>query len=106
MEENESVSPENAPFDPRSYRSLDEKDGFATASWYLVAAGVIAIILAAICLVLDRTGNLAIFTRKDFVLNPRVAGRGLLFFGILCYAAGRAIAYWRRFSRRGRDRTA
>jgi uncharacterized membrane protein len=103
MHENDPASPEQTPFDPRAYRTLNEKDGFATASWYLVATGVIALILAAICLVLDRTGNLEIFTRKDFVLNPRVVGRGLLFFGILCYAGGRAISYWRRFSRRGRD---
>jgi hypothetical protein len=103
MHDNDPASPENAPFDPRSYRALDERDGFATFSWYLVATGIIALILAALCLALDRTGNLAIFTRKDFILNPRVVGRGLLFFGILCYAAGRAIAYWRRYARRGRD---
>jgi hypothetical protein len=103
MHENDPSSPEQTPFDPRAYRSLNDTDGFTTATWYLVATGVIAIMLAALCLVLDRTGNLAIFTRKDFILNPRVVGRGLLFFGILCYAAGRGIAYWRRFSQRGRD---
>jgi hypothetical protein len=103
MQENEPASPEIPPFDPKAYRALDGRDRLATLSWYLVATGVIALILAALCLILERTGNLAIFTRKDFMLNPRVLGRGLLFFGIACYAAGRAITYWRRFSRRGRD---
>jgi hypothetical protein len=103
MQDNDPASPERPPFDPNAYRSLDGKDGLSTLSWYLVATGVIALLLAALCLVLERTGNLALFTRKDFILNPRVVGRGLLFFGILCYAAGRGISYWRRFSRRDRN---
>jgi uncharacterized membrane protein len=102
MQEQNPASPEK-PFDPSAYRSLGARDRLATVSWYLVATGIIALIFAALCLVLDRTGNRDFFSHRDFSLNPRVLGRGLLFFGILCYAAGRSITYWRRFSRRGRD---
>lgn len=102
MQEADPASPEKAPFDPSAYRSLDGKDGLATLSWYLVATGIMALIFAALCLVLDRTGNREFFTHRDFSINPRMLGRGLLFFGILCYAAGRAITYWRRFAKRGR----
>ena len=62
-----------------------------------------ALILAALCLILDRTGNRDFFAHKDFSLNPRILGRGLLLVGILCYAAGRILAYWKRFSKRDRD---
>lgn len=103
MQDADPPSQETPPFDPSAYRSLDGKDGLATLSWYLVATGVIALIFAALCLVLDRTGNRDFFSHRDFSLNPRVLGRALLFLGILCYVAGRAIIYWRKFSRRGRD---
>lgn len=103
MEEMDRTPSEPPRFDPNAYRSLQHRDGLATLSWYLVATGIIALIFAALCLFLDRTGNRDFFYHRDFSLNPRILGRGLLMFGILCYAAGRAITYWRRFSRRGRD---
>lgn len=91
------------PFDPSAYRTLDDRDRLSTLSWYLVATGVIALILAALCLILDRTGNRDFFAHKDFSLNPRVLGRWLLFVGLIAYALGRALSYWRRFSKRDRD---
>src|SRR4051812_25005533 len=103
MQEADPSQPQKPPFDPSAYRSLDGRDRWATISWYLVATGFIALIFAALCLVLDRTGNRDFFTHRDFSLNPRILGRGLLFFGILCYVAGRAIAYARRLSNKGRD---
>ena len=103
MQEADPSPPQKPPFDPSAYRSLDGRDRWATLSWYLVATGIIALIFAALCLVLDRTGNRDFFSHRDFALNPRILGRGLLFFGILCYVAGRAIAYGRRFSSKGRD---
>ena len=103
MQEADPAPQQKPPFDPSAYRSLQGRDRLATVSWYLVATGFIALIFAALCLVLDRTGNRDFFVHRDFSLNPRILGRGLLFFGILCYVAGRAIAYARRFSRRDRD---
>jgi hypothetical protein len=103
MQDADPPDRDKQPFDPSAYRSLDDRDGLSTLSWYLVATGVIALIFAALCLVLDRTGNREFFSHRDFALNPRILGRCLLFFGILCYVAGRAISYWRKFSRRGRE---
>jgi hypothetical protein len=103
MQDLDPPSPEKPPFDPSAYRSLGARDGLATLSWYLVATGIIALVFAALCLALDRTGNREFFAHRDFALNPRVLGRGLLFIGIFCYLAGRGITYWRKFSRRGRD---
>jgi hypothetical protein len=87
-------------FDPSAYDTLGKKDTLATIRWYLIATGIIALIFATLCLFLDRTGQRGFFTHKDFSLNPNWLGRMLLYFGILCYAAGRSITYWQRFSKR------
>ena len=100
MPEPEIIPPEIPSFDPSAYDSLGRKDKLSTLSWYLVATGIIALIFAGLCLFLDRTGQRGFFTHKDFSLNPNWLGRMLLLFGILCYAAGRAITYWQRFSKR------
>lgn len=100
MPEDEIPRPEIPRLDPSAYDSLGRKDSLSTLSWYLVAAGVIALIFAALCLFLARTGNTEFFTHKDFSLNPNWLGRMLLFAGVISYAAGRAITYWQRFSKR------
>ena len=69
-------------------------------SWYLVATGIIALVLAALCLWMGRTGATAFFSHKDFSLNPIALGRYLLLIGIVFYAAGRVITYYRRFRKR------
>ena len=102
MQADQPAPPEQDPFDPSAYRSLGKRDGWATLGWYLVATGIIALIFATLCFVLDRSGNREFFSHRDFAINPRILGRGLLFFGGACYVAGRAIAYGRKFSRRGR----
>jgi hypothetical protein len=80
MPEPEIPPPEIPRFDPSAYDTLGRKDKLATLSWYLVATGV--------------------FTHQDFSLNPNWIGRMLLLVGIFSYAAGRAITYWQRFSKR------
>lgn len=100
MPEPEIPPPEIPRFDPSAYDTLGRKDKLSTISWYLVATGVIALIFAALCLFLDRTGNRGFFTHQDFSLNPNWIGRMLLLVGILSYGAGRAITYWQRFSKR------
>lgn len=82
------------------FKTLDEKDALATLSWYLVFCGIMAIVLAAVCLYLDRTGSREFFQHKDFALNPNALGRMLLMAGIALYAAGRGIVYYRRFKKR------
>ncbi|MDB5103638.1 MAG: hypothetical protein JWP91_1327 [Fibrobacteres bacterium] len=91
---------ENGKFDPAAFDSLGKKDGLATVSWYLVTTGIIALVFAAICLWMGRTGSTAFFSHKDFALNPNALGRYLILIGIAFYAAGRAITYYLRFRKR------
>jgi hypothetical protein len=90
----------NPPFDPSAFDSFGKKDRLETLRWYLVTMGVIALILAAVCIFLGRSGSVSFFSHKDFALNPIVLGRYLLLAGFVSYAAGRAITYYRRFSKR------
>jgi hypothetical protein len=85
---------------PSAYDSLNKEDKLATVSWYFVATGIIALVLAALCLWMGRTGSTAFFSHKDFALNPTALGRYLLFAGIFFYAVGRVITYYRRFRKR------
>lgn len=91
---------ENGKPAPSAYEGFEREDRLASLSWYLVAAGIIALVLAALCLLMGRTGATAFFTHKDFSLNPIALGRYLLLVGILFYAAGRVITYYRRFRKR------
>jgi hypothetical protein len=100
MPETNQQPPENAPFDPSAFESLGQEDKLSTLSWYLVAIGIVALVLAALCLVLDRSGSRGFFSHKDFALNPNALGRLLLLVGIISYAAGRIITYVRRFRKR------
>lgn len=100
MSEPETTPPETFRPDPSAFDELKRKDPLSTISWYLVATGIIALIFAALCLFLDRTGQRGFFTHRDFSINPNWLGRMLLFAGIISYAAGRAITYWQRFSKR------
>lgn len=90
----------DSPGTMEPFRSLEREDPLATVSWYLVATGIIALVLAALCLVMGRTGATAFFSHKDFALNPVALGRLLLLVGIIFYAAGRIITYYRRFRKR------
>jgi hypothetical protein len=106
MAEQESLNTENGkpgPSEPESiepFESLGREDRLASVSWYLVATGIVALVLAAICLWMGRSGATAFFSHKDFALNPIALGRLLLLVGILFYAAGRVITYYRRFRKR------
>lgn len=102
MTEHNVPSPEDGKTAPTpDFQSLDDgKDALATVSWYLVFCGILAIVLAAICLYLDRTGSREFFHHGDFALNPNALGRLLLMAGIALYAAGRGIVYYRRFKKR------
>jgi hypothetical protein len=100
MAEHDSLQTENEKPSPSAYQSMGREDGLATVSWYLVATGIIALVLAAVCLWMGRTGTTAFFSHKDFALNPNALGRYLLLAGIVFYAAGRVITYYRRFRKR------
>lgn len=106
MSEQNQIPPDQIPPDggsftpPPNFESLEQKDGLATLSWYLVATGIIALVFAAICLYLDRTGARDFFFHGDFALNPNALGRLLLLVGITFYILGRAITYYRRFRKR------
>ncbi|MDB5049794.1 MAG: hypothetical protein JWO30_2865 [Fibrobacteres bacterium] len=100
MPEQDQQPTENGKFDPSAYDSFGKEDGLATVSWYLVAIGIGLLVLAALCLYLDRTGSREFFKHKDFSLNPNVLGRYLLLAGFVSYAGGRAITYYRRFRKR------
>jgi hypothetical protein len=100
MPEQDQQPTENGKFDPKAYDSFGKQEGLATVSWYLVTTGIVLLVFAALCLYLDRTGSREFFKHKDFALNPNVLGRYLLLAGIISYAAGRAITYYRRFRKR------
>lgn len=94
IEQNEPIGPSG------TFESLGREDRLASVSWYLVATGIVALVLAALCLWMGRSGSTAFFSHKDFALNPIALGRLLLLVGIVFYAAGRAITYYRRFRKR------
>jgi hypothetical protein len=105
MPEQDPTSREDEPaetpgFDPKAFDSFGKQDGLATLSWYLVTSGIVLLIFAALCLFLSRTGSTDFFKHKDFVLNPTALSRYLLLAGLVCYAAGRSITYYRRFRKR------
>lgn len=100
MAEQESLQSENGNQDPDAYKSIGREDGLASVSWYLVATGIVSLVLAAICLWMGRIGATDFFTHKDYSLNPNALGRYLLLAGIVFYAAGRVITYYRRFRKR------
>jgi hypothetical protein len=100
MAEQESLNTENEKPDPTAFESFGREDRLASVSWYLVATGIVALVLAALCLWMGRSGATAFFSHKDFALNPIALGRLLLLVGIIFYAAGRAITYYRRFRKR------
>ena len=82
MAEQESLQSENGKQNPADYESFGREDKLATVSWYLVASGIISLILAALCLWMGRIGATEFFTHKDFSLNPNALGRYLLLAGI------------------------
>jgi hypothetical protein len=90
----------NGKPDLSAYESLAKRETLATVSWYFVATGIVALVLAALCLWMGRTGSTAFFSHKDFALNPTALGRYLLLAGILFYAVGRIITYYLRFRKR------
>lgn len=100
MAEQESLQSENDKLDPADFKSFGQEEKLATVSWYLVAMGIISLVLAAVCLWMGRIGATEFFTHKDFSLNPYALGRYLLLAGIGFYAAGRVITYYRRFRKR------
>ncbi len=100
MPEPETNPAETPRFDPSQYRDLGEKTALDTLSWYLIATGVMALLFAALCLIMDRTGHRDFFAHKDFSINPNFLGRWLLMASICLYGAGRAIVYYQRFSKR------
>jgi len=101
MSEQNQKSPDDPGFiAPPAYDSPERKDGLATLSWYLVATGIIALVFAAICLYMDRTGARGFFFHGDFALNPNALGRLLLLVGIGFYILGRAITYYLRLRKR------
>lgn len=100
MAEQESLQSENGKQDPMDYKSIGREDRLATVSWYLVATGIISLLLAALCLWMGRIGATEFFTHKDFSINPNALGRYLLLAGIAFYAAGRVITYYRRYRKR------
>jgi hypothetical protein len=86
--------------DPSAFGALDKEDRSATISWYLITTGIITLVLAALCLWMGKTGATSFFSHKDFALNPMALGRLLLMVGIILYAAGRILSYYRRFRKR------
>lgn len=94
------IKPETQPFDPKAFDSFGKRDGLATVSWYLVTTGVVFLGFAVICLIMGRSGSTDFFKHKDFALNPLALSRYLLMAGLVAYAAGRSITYYRRFRRR------
>lgn len=86
--------------DPSVYADLDKQDPLDTVSWYLVVIGLVALGFAALCLLLDHTGNREFFSHKDFALNPVALARKLLIVAAVAYAAGRGIKYYQRFRKR------
>jgi hypothetical protein len=100
MSELDQQPQSNPPFDPSAFDSLGKRDRLETLRWYLVTIGVIALVLAAICIFMGRNGSTGFFSHKDFALNPIALGRYLLLAGFVSYASGRAITYYRRFSKR------
>lgn len=100
MAEQESLNTENAKPDPSAFEAFERQDRLASVSWYLVATGIIVLVLAALCLWMGRSGATAFFSHKDFSLNPIALGRYLLLVGVAFYAAGRIITYYRRFRKR------
>lgn len=100
MPENEDMRPEDGKPDPVDFGSLSKEDGLATFSWYLVTTGIVLLVLAALCLYMGRTGATDFFKHRDFALNPNALSRYLLLAGLVSYAAGRSITYYRRFRKR------
>ncbi len=86
--------------DPSVYDAFGKEDRVSSISWYLITSGIVALVLAGICLWMGRTGATAFFSHKDFSLNPVALARYLLLAGLVFYATGRGIAYWRRFKKR------
>ena len=86
--------------EPSAFDSFGKRDGLATLSWYLVTTGVVLLALAALCLYMGRTGATDFFKHKDFAINPMALSRYLLMAGLVSYAGGRAITYYRRFRKR------
>jgi hypothetical protein len=79
---------------------MDDKNGLDTLAWYLMVTGFMALAAAALFILL-KTVNY-----RDYTLNGAALGRYLLMGGIICYFAGRAISYYRRFQRRKAERAA
>ncbi|MEO6096002.1 MAG: hypothetical protein ABIW76_10035 [Fibrobacteria bacterium] len=100
MPEQELQPSDDVQPDSSSFEALDKEERSATISWYLVTTGIIALVLAGLCLWMGRIGATSFFSHKDFALNPVALGRSLLLVGIILYAAGRILSYYRRFRKR------
>lgn len=100
MPEQEQLPAENDNFKPIDFDSLGKQDRLATVRWYLITTGVLALVLAIVCLIMDGAGATDFFSHRDFALNPRAVSRYLLYLGLFLYAAGRSITYYQRFQKR------